>query len=274
MKSSLLKIFPMPLVFGQERQICSNILFISIGIGNIVSIQTDEGTVLIDTSIRDALPDLIKRIPSATYVITTHRHFDHIGGNDYYGDRGATIIAHRNTAKYLAETGSLVDTPAGQPTILVDTEYKLTVGREKMELIHLPNAHTDGDLAVFFPNKNYIHISDVTFGKNSYNNMDIAHGATIDGLIAATKKIIDLVDHKTKITGGHGALLTQKDLKNNLEMYEIVRNRVKILKNQGKTLEEVVTLRPTIDFDEKYEKKHEWKFITGGIFTELVYKSL
>lgn len=224
--------------------------------------------MLIDTGDKATSEQITKRFTNVSYLISTHRHADHTAANDFYGKAGAQIIAHSNTAQYLREPNSGVTT-SGYPKIMVGSNYTLNVGGQVMELIHFPNAHTDGDLAVFFPDLNYIHLADISFEK-MYNFIDVRYGGSIDGLIASTEKIIAMINNKTIVSPGHGKLITRKDLQKNLEMYKSIRSKVRDMRNKGLTLEQIKAEKPTA----AYDKVASWAFINGDKFIESVYNSL
>ncbi|MGL5721460.1 MAG: MBL fold metallo-hydrolase [Brevinema sp.] len=268
MKKLLLFIGLFPIVLSaQDITVSSNVTLI-VGTGNVVSVSTPNGLILIDTGDKATSEKITKRFTNAAYLISTHRHADHTAGNDFYGSAGAQIIAHSNTARYLRETNSGV-TAVGYPKILVGSNYTLSFGGQRMELIYFPNAHTDGDLAVYFPDLNYIHLADISFD-NMYNFIDTRYGGTIDGLIASTEKIVAMINNRTKVSPGHGKLLTRKDLQRNLAMYKDIRSKVKDMKDKGMTLEQVKAAKPSA----AYDKTASWGFINGDKFVESVFNSL
>lgn len=236
--------------------------------GNIINVETPEGNILIDSGTAKGAQSITKMIPKVSYLLATHRHQDHIGGNNYYGKQGAQIIAHTKTAQYIKEKNSGVSKD-GYATITFDKKYNLKFGGEELELIYFPNAHTDGDYVVYFPEYNLIHMADISFGTN-YNYLDTKYGATIGGLINATKQIIDMIDDDTIIVPGHGEILTRDQLKQNLVMYTEIRNEVKKLKDQGRTIAETIAANPS----KKYDEIGEWSFITAEKFVTAVYETL
>ena len=269
MKFSLLLLLLSSSLFGQTTtELLPHIKMFSGYGGNIINIATPEGNILIDSGTTKGAQIITKMIPQVSYLLATHRHQDHIGGNNYYGKQGAKIITHIKTAQYIKERNSGVS-KEGYATITFDKKYSLKFGGEELKLIYFPNAHTDGDYVVYFPKYNLIHMADISFGTN-YNYLDTKYGVTISGLINATKQIIDMIDDNTIIVPGHGELLTRDQLKQNLIMYTEIRNEVKKLKDQGRTLAETIAANPS----KKYDRRGEWSFITAEKFVTAIYETL
>ena len=269
MKFSLLLLLLSSPMFGQTTtDLLPHIKMFSGYGGNIINVATPEGNILIDSGTAKGAQTIIKMVPKVSYLLSTHRHQDHVGGNNYYGRQGAKIIAQNKTAQYIKEKNSGVS-KEGYATITFDKKYSLKFGGEELELIYFPNAHTDGDYVVYFPKHNLIHMADISFGTN-YNYLDTKYGATIGGLINATEQIVKMVDDETVIVPGHGEILTKDQLRQNLIMYIEIRDAVKILKDQGKTLAETIAAKPS----KKYDRRGEWSFITAEKFVTAVYKTV
>jgi glyoxylase-like metal-dependent hydrolase (beta-lactamase superfamily II) len=279
-------------------------VFMLVGAGGNITVQAGkDGVLIVDTQfapLSGKILDAIKKLSDQPlrYIVNTHYHGDHTGGNEplrkagstiaggnVAGDlgaaasEGAQIIAHDNVAKRMsAPTGQQAPTPSGAwPTdTFIDDEKKLWFNGEGIEIIHLPNAHTDGDSIVFFRRSDVIATGDL-FTTTDYPVIDTAAGGTINGLIDGVNRILDLVitvygqEGGTLIVPGHGRLCDAGDLINYREMATIVRDRIQDMVKKGMTLDQVKAAKPTFDYDPLYGSNPRW---TPDMFVEAVYKTL
>jgi glyoxylase-like metal-dependent hydrolase (beta-lactamase superfamily II) len=279
-------------------------VYMLVGAGGNITVQVGrDGVFVVDAGLAqmsDKVLAAIKKISDLPirYVVDTHFHPDHVGGNEALrkagatiaggnvaGDlgaeasRGAQIISHENVLNRMsAPTGKQAPTPqGGWPTdTFFDEEKKLYVNGEGIEIIHLPTAHTDGDSIVFFRRSDVISTGDL-FTTTMYPLIDIEHGGSIQGFIAALNRILDLTitvygqEGGTLIIPGHGRLCDQGDLLNYREMATIIRDRIQDMVKKGMTLAQVKAAKPTFDYDPLYGSNTFW---TGDMFVEAVYKSL
>ena len=279
-------------------------VYMLVGAGGNITVQVGkDGILLVDTQyapLSDKILAAIKKLSDQPlrYIINTHYHGDHTGGNEPLRKAGATIaggnvagdlgasasegaqiIAHDNVLKRMsAPTGQQAPTPSGAwPTdTYIDDEKKLWLNGEGIQIIHLPNAHTDGDSIVFFRRSDVIATGDL-FTTTDYPVIDVAAGGTINGFIDGVNRILDLVitvygqEGGTLIIPGHGRLCDAGDLINYREMATIIRDRVQDMVKKGMTLEQVKAAKPTFDYDPLYGSNPRW---TPDMFVEAIYKTL
>jgi len=244
--------------------------------GNLGLLVGDEAVVLIDDSMPQFLDKMQSSIQSVTdrpidYVLNTHLHGDHTGNNAAVSEAGAHIIAHNNVRKRLIKKGVKKDDvmqPAPKNTLPVITFQEaihLYFNEQPMNVVHVPHAHTDGDAVINFTKANVIHAGDVFFnGRFPY--IDLSSGGSLDGMIAALKKIDSMADNNTKIIPGHGDLADKKDLKVTIDMLQDSRDKIQALLDQGLDEAAIVAENPLADYHDDWN----WGFIT----TEKMVKQL
>ncbi|HEY4073139.1 MAG TPA: MBL fold metallo-hydrolase [Herbaspirillum sp.] len=250
--------------------------------GNITVLSGKEGKFLVDAGIsksQEKLQAALDKISPAPlkYVVNTHWHWDHTDGNAWMHAAGATIVAHKNTWKHLTET-THVDAwnwtfdpvPAGaRPTLLVDKKKTFNFAGTRIEVENFGRGHTDGDLWIYFKKADVLALGD-TFWNGIYPYIDNEDGGDIDGAIKwANKAVARTTDH-TIVVPGHGAVGRRTQLIEFRDMLVTVRNNVAALKQQGKSLDEIIAARPTAAFDAKWGN-----FVfNGDQFTKMVYAGL
>ena len=268
--------------------------------GNVTLQIGDDGVLLVDTSVPSVTSQLVAEIRKLSdkpirYVINTHVHADHVGGNEAIAKMGSTIaggnvgvgagegagvIAHENVmTRMSAPTGTTAPMPfAAWPTDTFFTAKKeLFFNGEAIEIEHQPSAHTDGDSLVFFRRSDVVSTGDL-FSTTSYPIVDLARGGNIQGVIAGLNRILDITIPRDKQEGGtyvipgHGRLCDEADVLEYRDMVTIIRDRVQDLIAKGRTLEQVRAAKPTLDYDGRYgADRGPW---TTAQFVEAVYKSL
>lgn len=231
--------------------------------GNIgVSVGVD-GVLMIDDQfapLSEKIKDAVKTISDKPikYVFNTHWHYDHTGGNENLAKDGVILVSHDNVRERLLKGGVIKafnkkiepSVELALPTITFNDKMTFHINDETVEIIHKANAHTDGDSILFFKNANVIHTGDIYFN-GFYPFIDASSGGSIDGIIKGVSDIIKKADDKTKIIPGHGKLSNKKELIEYRDTLIVLRDRMKDLIAQGKTLEEVLAMMPNKDIDEK-----------------------
>ena len=231
--------------------------------GNIGLTVGTDGAAIIDDQFADMVPKIRSAVALLSekpvhFVINTHLHGDHTGGNDAFGAAGAVIIAHDNVRKFLGtdqvnpSTNDKIPARAKEalPVITFADTATLHFNDDDLEFTHLPNAHTATDIIVRFRKANVLHMGDCFTG--GFPFIDGNTGGTFDGLIAGQEKVLATVDDNTKIIRGHGPLGNKAELQAYHDMLVVVRDRIAKLVKAGKTQEQVVEARPTKEFEEKY----------------------
>ena len=234
--------------------------------GNIGVLSGPDGTFMID----DQFAPLTKKILAAVkaiggavprFVINTHYHFDHTGGNENLGNEGVTIVSHDNVRKKLAEGTTIkafnkVMKPAPKSAIPIITfaeEMTFHLNGETVYVFHSPNGHTDGDAIIHFKTANVIHAGDLFFN-GFYPFIDTGAGGTVKGVIAAADKMLALADDNTKIIPGHGPLADKAALMAYRKMLETAQMRLGALKSSGKSAAEAVAAKPMSDMETEWGK--------------------
>jgi|HubBroStandDraft_6_1064221.scaffolds.fasta_scaffold155607_2 cyclase len=271
--------------------------------GNITLSIGKDGILLVDTGLpqmSDKVLEAIRKISDKPirYIINTHVHADHIGGNEkiakagstiaggnVVGDigasaqQGATVIAHEGVLDRMsAPTGSQPPMPsAAWPTDTYNgAEKELFFNGEAIQMFHEPAAHTDGDTIVFFRRSDVVSAGDL-FVTTSYPIIDIDRGGNIQGVVKALNHILDITipaekqEGGTYVIPGHGRLCDEADVVEFRDMTTIIRDRIQDMVKKGMTLEQVKAAKPTRDYDPRYGA--ETGFWTTDKFVEAVYKS-
>lgn len=228
---------------------------IALSIGNDGVAMIDNGTANILTILRAKVAELTEK--PIDYLINTHVHADHTGNNVEYGKSGARIISHENLRSNMAEKGiGDADAPSeALPVITFSDQMTLHINGDVAKIIHVKNAHTDGDAIIHFKEANVIHTGDVMFNK-VFPYIDYSNGGGIDGAIIALKTVSELSNADTKIIPGHGDLASKADVDETVAMLEDAKSIIGKMVTNGKSDEEILAAKPL----EKY-KSYSWDFI-------------
>jgi glyoxylase-like metal-dependent hydrolase (beta-lactamase superfamily II) len=248
----------------------------------VAAIVDDGSTLLIDSGLASRISELSDSIFKTTMrpvtrLVNTHWHFDHTGGNTYFGSSGVTIIAQQNVKRQLSsiQTVPFVGLRDGHypsqalPGVTYSSSMTLQQGSQKLTLENYGPAHTDGDTVIYIAPANVAVVGDI-FSNHFYPIIDLGSGGSIDGMIHSVDRILAQTDAQTKIVPGHGPVATRADLQDYRGMLVQVRQRVKDLIAAGKTMDEVVAAAPTKDFDGRWGSG----YVTAKVFTEMVFSSL
>lgn len=234
--------------------------------GNIgVSVGVDGAFVIDDqyAPLTDRILTAIRRLTDGPipFVINTHWHGDHVGGNENMGRAGAVIVAHDNVRERMAVEQVLArfgDTtrvppspPDALPVVTFDSEVAFHLNGQELRVIHVPRAHTDGDAIIHFTGANVVHMGD-TFWTSGYPFIDVSSGGGIDGVLEAAERALAITDDDTRIIPGHGPLSDRAGLESYHAMLRTIRDRVAEAKAAGRTLEEAQGMRLTAEWDETW----------------------
>ncbi len=231
--------------------------------GNIGLTVGADGAAIIDDQFADMVPKIRSAVALLSekpvrFVINTHLHGDHTGGNDAFAAAGAVIIAQDNVRKRLSTaavnpaSGQTVPARAKEalPVVTFADSATLHFNDDDLEFTHLPNAHTETDIVVRFRKANVVHMGDLFVA--GFPFIDGNNGGTLDGYIAAHEKVLATIDDGTKLIRGHGPLGNKAELQAFHDMLVVVRDRVAKLVKAGKTQAQVVEARPTKEYEQKY----------------------
>ena len=242
--------------------------------GNMSLLVGDDYVAMIDDGIEPVAPLLLAHVTETAgrpinFMINTHIHGDHVGGNAHFAENGTVVFAHENIRKRLLEDSKDAGGDGGLPVVTFGEGVTFHLNGLDAKVFHVPEAHTDGDAVIHFPGVNVIHAGDIMFHK-LFPYIDLDSGGTVSGYISAQQKLISMADDGTKIIPGHGGLATKADLQRDLMALTDGQARVKMLIDQGKTMDEVLQENPLSVYHDEYN----WSFITTEIMTRTLYRSL
>jgi glyoxylase-like metal-dependent hydrolase (beta-lactamase superfamily II) len=257
-----------------------------VGAGANVAVQTgDDGVLVIDTGSREAAADVLAAIRRLSdkpirWIINTHAHADHTGGNETISQAGITvngnpaaIISHERTLARMSDAGrSVTELPL---TTFFEEGRDFYFNGEAIFLRRIPNAHTDGDILVYFRGSDVIVAGDI-FVTTTYPIIDAASDGGIEGFLAGLNTMLDIIVPKylqeggTYVVPGHGRVADEADVVAYRDMVLFVRDRVRALRQQGMSLAQVVAARPALDYEPRYDKDGS----STASFIEAVYATV
>ncbi|PLX95884.1 MAG: MBL fold metallo-hydrolase [Desulfuromonas sp.] len=229
--------------------------------GNIGLFVGEDGSFLIDDQFAPLTDKIVAAIRSVggdtpKFLINTHYHGDHTGGNENLGREGTLIFSHDNVRERLS-AGSFISAfkmkgdplaKEGLPVVTFSEDISFHLNGDTVHAVHVPHAHTDGDSFIHFKMANVIHAGDIFFN-GFYPFIDVQHGGSLRGMITAVDRILALADDQTKIIAGHGTLGNKTQLAEYRRMLGVAHERLRTLKESGKTAEEAIAASPLADLE-------------------------
>ncbi len=224
--------------------------------GNIGLSVGEDGPFIVDDQFAGLTDKILAAIATVTegsvrFVLNTHWHGDHTGGNENLGKAGAMIVAHENVRKRLNPADfqeemerSQQAPPDALPVVTFTDVVSFYWNGEKIKAFHVEHAHTDGDAIIHFANANVFHMGD-TFFNGSFPFIDVASGGNINGLIHAADAVLGMTNSNTQISPGHGPLAKPDDLRNYRDMLITLRDRIRTMVNDGMSIDQIVAADPT-----------------------------
>ncbi|HRR27066.1 MAG TPA: MBL fold metallo-hydrolase [Acidobacteriota bacterium] len=250
--------------------------------GNMGLCVGEDGAFLVDDQYGPLSAKILEAVRKVSdqpvrFVLNTHWHADHTGGNENLGKAGALIVAHENVRRRLSTeqfSGAFnrrvePAPPQAWPAVTFSDAMTFHLNGEDVFVFHLAHAHTDGDSVVVFRKANVIHMGDLFFN-GRYPFIDLSSGGSFAGLIAAVERVLAMVDDDARIIPGHGELTDKRGLQSYLSLLKAVRERVEPLVRSGKSVEEVLAARPLADLPEELGQG----FMNPEAFLRIVYASL
>ena len=248
----------------------SGIYVISGAGGNVTVFNGSDGTFIIDDNFAHNGEQILKLIESVEgdvpkFLVNTHFHGDHAGGNQFFGEKGATIVAHENVRKRLVagsevKAFNMITPPAEKtalPSITFENGVDLHVNDERVQLVYVAHAHTDTDSFVYFHKANVFVLGDLMFN-GFFPFIDIGNGGSLKGVITGLSKSLELMDADSIVVPGHGAVGKKADVQATVDTLQTAYDRLLKLKSQGKSLTEAMASKPLADIEKQWG---------GAIFT-------
>jgi len=264
------------------EKIAGNVYMLTGRGGNIGLSIGEDGALLIDDQfapltdkIRKAVADLTEH--PIRFVLNTHWHGDHTGGNENLGKAGSIIVAHDNVRKRMSSEQFLAAfnsrTPpapkAALPVVTFDDSVTLHWNEDEVRVIHVKPAHTDGDSVIYFQQANVIHMGDLYFN-GMYPFIDTSTGGNLAGMIAGVERVLGMIKDDTKVIPGHGPASGVAEVRKYLQMLKTADGKIGALVKAGKSRDEVIAAKPTASLD------GEWGggFLQPDVWVGIVYDGM
>jgi cyclase len=250
--------------------------------GNIGLSTGTDAAFLIDDQYAPLTAKIQAAVASVTsqpikFIVNTHWHGDHTGGNENLGKAGALIIAHDNVRRRMSveqfndvfNRRTPASPPAALPIVTFNDTVTLHLNGDDVVVFHVAPAHTDGDAVVYFTKADVIHMGDTYFA-SGYPFIDVSSGGNVNGIIQAADRALAMCTAQTIVIPGHGPVSDCPKLRVYRNMVATIRDRVQAEIRRGRTKEQITAAKPTADFDATWGKG----FINGDTIVDLVYRSL
>lgn len=248
---------------------------IGLSIGNDAAFLVDDQYAPLSAKILAAVKAVTDK--PVRFLVNTHWHGDHTGGNENLANAGVIIVAHDNVRTRMSVENfnqlfnrTTPPSPKGAlPIITFSETVAFHLNDEDIHVVHVPPAHTDGDAIIHFTAANVLHLGDVFFNGN-YPFVDLSSGGSYQGMISAVNAALRYVNDSTKIIPGHGPLATKADLLTYRDVLVKIRDRVAALITRGKTKAQVIAAKPSAEWDAKWGQG----FMKPDVFLGVVYESM
>ncbi|MDH3686006.1 MAG: MBL fold metallo-hydrolase [Myxococcales bacterium] len=250
--------------------------------GNLAVSTGPDGLLLVDDQFAPLTPKIqaaLRKLHEkpTRFVLNTHWHGDHTGGNENFGRGGSMIIAHREVRERMSVPqvqtlrGRTVPASPAEalPILTFDEDLRFHLNGEEIHVFHVPNAHTDGDAIVHFLGSDVIHVGDVFFN-GFYPYIDLDSGGSVAGMISGQDQVLERAHESTKLIPGHGPLGTRAELQAARDMLALVQQRVQAAVDAGETLESLQSKAPLAEFEAQWGGG----FMSSSQFLTIVYTDL
>ena len=237
--------------------------------GNIGLAIGDDAVFVVDDQYAPLTRKVIAAIATVTphpvrFVINTHWHMDHVGGNEALGMAGALIYAHENVRRRMSVEGFIealnarvpASPPGALPVVTFTDAVTFHINGDSVRAVHVPPAHTDGDAIIHFTKANVVHMGD-TFHNAGLPFVDLSSGGSIHGIIAAADRVLAMSNAETRIIPGHGPVADRARLRVYRDMVVALRDRVRTLISTGRTLEQILELNIGGSYAKEFPSGHE-----------------
>jgi glyoxylase-like metal-dependent hydrolase (beta-lactamase superfamily II) len=250
----------------QTEKVADGIYMMTGAGGNLGLAVGPDAVFLIDDQYAPLTPKIQSAVAAVTakpvqFILNTHWHGDHTGGNEALAGAGALIMAHDNVRKRMSTEQFLAffklrvepSPKAALPLVTFGSDVTFHINGDEVIALHCPAAHTDGDAIVHFRRGDVIHMGDIFFN-GMYPFIDSASGGTADGVIAAVDRALALATDRTRIIPGHGPLASKADLRAYRDMLVTVLGRIRTQMAAGRTIKEIIDSKPTQEFEDRWGK--------------------